>query len=162
MHTILFVCTANQFRSPIAAACFSNKLASMEWGEGWVIQSAGTWASPGAPALPVAVAAARKIGISLNGHEASVITPQLISTQDLILVMESEHKETLQNEFPIFSKHIFLLSEVVQNKVENIADPVLSKSDSYIDSATKIQSMVTDGFYRICGKALNIRKHLRN
>ena len=113
MHTILFVCTANQFRSPIAAACFSSKLAGVKWGKGWVIQSAGTWASPGAPALPVAIAAARKIDVSLDGHEASLITPQLISTQDLILVMESEHKESLQNEFPIFAKHIFLLSEAV-------------------------------------------------
>ena len=160
MHTILFVCTANQFRSPIAAACFSSKLANVKWGKGWVIQSAGTWASLGAPALPVAIAAARKIGVSLDGHEASLITPQLISTQDLILVMESEHKESLQNEFPIFSKHIFLLSEIVQNKVENVADPVASEADSYVESAFEIQAMVVNGFYQICWKALNIRKHL--
>jgi len=161
MHTILFVCTANQFRSPIAAACFSKKLASMEWGRGWIIQSAGTWASPGAPALPMAIAAARKIGVSLDGHEARLITPELISTQDLILVMEVGQKEALQNEFSIFSKHIFLLSEVAQNKVENVADPVISKADSYIESATKIQAMVENGFYRICGKALRVGSYRR-
>jgi len=154
MRALLFVCTANQFRSPIAAACFSKKLASVKWGKGWIVQSAGTRASQGASALPVAIAAARKIGVSLEGHEARLITPELISTQDLILVMESEHKEALQNEFSIFSKYIFLLSEVVQNKVENVLDPVLSKSDSYIESASEIQAMIENGFYRICGQAL--------
>ena len=159
MRTILFVCTANQFRSPIAAACFSKKLAGMEWARGWIVQSAGTWASSGKPALPVAMAAARKIGISLEGHEASLITPELISTQDLILVMETDQKEALQNEYSIFSKHIFLLSEVTENKIENVIDPVMNGDDSYIESATAIQKMVENGFYRICGKALKLRMY---
>ncbi len=156
MRTILFVCTANQFRSPIAAACFSKKLASMEWGRGWIVQSAGTWASPGRPALPTAVAAARKIGISLDGHESSVITPELVSAQDLILVMDSEQKDALQSEFSIFSKHIFLLSEVTQNKIDDVVDPVMNRTEGYVESASKIQKMVENGFYRICGKALKV------
>ncbi len=159
MRTILFVCTANQFRSPIAAACFSKKLASMEWARGWIVQSAGTWASPGKPALPVAMGAARKVGISLDGHEASVITPELISTQDLILVMEVDQKEALQNEYSIFSKHIFLLSEVTENKMENVIDPVMNRDDSYIESATRIQNMIENGFYRICGTALKVSEY---
>ena len=156
MPSILFVCTANQFRSPIAAACFSKKLDSMNWKGEWIIQSAGTWASPGKPALPVAIAAARKVGLSLDGHETRSITPKLVSTQDLIMVMEAGQKEALQNEFSIFSKHIFLLSEVVQNKIENVVDPVTSGVDSYPEAATKIHAMVENGFYRICGKAINI------
>jgi protein-tyrosine phosphatase len=154
MPAILFVCTANQFRSPIAAACFSKKLTSLQWKGDWIIQSAGTWASPGVPALPVAIIAARKIGISLEGHKARSVTPELVSTQDLILVMESGQKEALQNEFSIFSKRVFLLSEVALNKVEEIADPVMSDTDSYIEAAVKINAMVERGFYRICGKAL--------
>lgn len=154
MPAILFVCTANQFRSPIAAACFSRKLVSQQWKGIWIIQSAGTWTSPGDPALPVAIIAARKIGVSLEGHKSKPVTPELVSTQDLILVMEAGHKEALQNEFSIFSKRIFLLSEVALNKVEEISDPVLSDTDSYIEAAIKINAMVERGFYRICGKAL--------
>ena len=154
MPSILFVCTANQFRSPIAAACFSRKLTSMQWKGDWIVQSAGTWTTPGVPALPVAIVAARKIGVSLDGHKARPITPELVSTQDLILVMESGQKEALQNEFSIFSKRVFLLSEVAQNKIEEIADPVVSDADSYIEAAIKINDMIEIGFYRICGKAL--------
>jgi protein-tyrosine phosphatase len=154
MPAILFVCTANQFRSPIAAACFSRKLASLQWKGNWSIQSAGTWASPGVPALPVAIVAARKIGVSLEGHKARSVTPELVSTQDLILVMEAGHKEALQNEFSIFSKRVFLLSEIAQNKVEEISDPVMSDTDSYIEAAIKINDIIERGFYRICGKAV--------
>jgi protein-tyrosine-phosphatase len=154
MPAILFVCTANQFRSPIAAACFSRKLASLQWKGNWIVQSAGTWTSPGVSALPVAIVAARKIGVSLEGHKARSITPELVSTQDLILVMESGHKEALQNEFSIFSRRVFLLSEVALNKAEEISDPVMSGTDSYIEAAIKINDMVEQGFYRICGKAL--------
>ena len=154
MPAILFVCTANQFRSPIAAACFSRKLASLEWKGDWIVQSAGTWASSGAPALPTAIVAARKVGVSLDGHKAQSTTPELVSIQDLILVMESGQKEAIQNEFAIFSKRVFLLSEIVQNKVEEIADPVLSDTDSYIETAIQINTLIENGFYRICGKAL--------
>jgi len=161
MPSILFVCTANQFRSPIAAACFSKKLASKNWEGEWLVKSAGTWASPGAPALPAAIAAARKVGLSLDGHQASEITTELIFAQDLILVMESGHKEALQNEFSLFSKYVFLLSEVVQNIVENVEDPVTSEADSYIESAIRINDMVENGFYRICGKAIKINTHKR-
>ena len=125
MPAILFVCTANQFRSPIAAACFSRKLASLQWKGDWIIQSAGTWISPGVSALPVAIIAARKIGVSLEGHKARSVTPELVSIQDLILVMESGQKEALQNEFSIFGKRVFLLSEVALNKAEEIPDPVM-------------------------------------
>jgi beta-ureidopropionase / N-carbamoyl-L-amino-acid hydrolase len=154
MPAILFVCTANQFRSPIAAACFSKKLASMGWKGEWTVQSAGTWTSPDEPALPAAIVAARKIGVSLDGHETKAITPELVSIQDLILVMESGHKEALQNEFPLFSNRVFLLSEVIQDKIEEIPDPVMSDTDSFIESATQINNMIERGFYRICGKAI--------
>ena len=154
MPAILFVCTANQFRSPLAAACFSRKLSSLNWKGDWIIQSAGTWTLPDIPALPVAMAAARKLGVSLEGHRTRCVTSVLVSTQDLILVMESGQKEALQNEFAIFSKRMFLLSEVVQNQAEDISDPVMSDTDSYIETAIKINNMIERGFYRICGKAL--------
>ena len=159
MPAILFVCTANQFRSPIAAACFSRKLESMKWKGDWIIQSAGTWTSPGAPALPAAIIAARKLGVSLNGHKVKSITPELVSTQNLILVMESGQKEALQNEFPLFANLVFLLSEVAQNKVEEVADPVMSDADSYIETAIQINNIIETGFYRICGHAIKASVH---
>lgn len=131
----------------------------MKWKGDWIIKSAGTWASPGAPALPVAIIAARKLGMSLDGHKVKSITPELVSTQNLILVMESGQKEALQNEFSPFANRVFLLSEVAQNKIEEIADPVMSDADSYIETAFQINNMIETGFYRICGFALKTSVH---
>ena len=154
MPAILFVCTANQFRSPLAAACFSRKLSSLNWKGDWIVQSAGTWTSAGLPVLPVAIVAARKLGVSLEGHRTRLVTSTLVSTQDLILVMETGQKEAMQSEFAIFSKRMFLLSEVAQNKAEDISDPVMSDTESYIETALKINQMIERGFYRICGRAM--------
>ncbi len=154
MRSILFVCTANQFRSPIAAANFSRKLSGMVWGKNWIVRSAGTWAASGSPALPVAIAIARTMSLSLGEHQASAITPKLVSTQDLILVMESEQKESLQNNYPLFRRHIYQLSEIVDNKIEDLVDPVMSRTDNYVEIAAKIAEMAQRGFYKICTKAL--------
>lgn len=162
MPSILFVCKANQFRSPIAAACFSQKLESMHWEGEWNVESAGTWATPGSPALPVTIATARKIDLSLDGHQAQSITPELVFDQDLILTMESGQKEALQNEFSLFSEYIFMLSEVAHNEEEDIKDPVTDEAESFIDSASKINAMIESGFYKICGKALEAIKHKRH
>lgn len=154
MPAILFVCTANQFRSPLAAAFFLRKMSTLGWKDDWIVQSAGTWALPGLPALPMANILAHKFGVSLEGHRTKRVTPMLVSTHDLILVMEAGHKEALQNEFAIFSKRVFLLSEIVFNKAENIPDPVVNDTDGFVEVATQINSMVTQGFYRICGMAM--------
>jgi len=154
MPAILFVCTANQFRSPLAAAFFSRKMSSLGWNEGWLVQSAGTWASPGLPALPMANVAAHKFGVSLDGHRTRRVTSMLVSTQDLILVMEAGQKEALQNEFAIFGKKVFLLTEVILNRAEDIPDPVVNDTENFIDVVTRINDLINHGFYRICGMAM--------
>jgi protein-tyrosine-phosphatase len=154
MPAILFVCTANQFRSPLAAAFFSRKMSSLAWKEDWLVQSAGVWASPGLPALPLANIAAHKLGVSLEGHRTQRVTSMLVSTQDLILVMEAWQKEALQQEFALFSKRVYLLTEAALNRVEDIPDPVVSDTENYIEVVTRINEMIMQGFYRICGMAL--------
>jgi protein-tyrosine-phosphatase len=154
MPAILFVCTANQFRSPLASAFFSQKMSSLNWKGDWLVQSAGTWATPGLPALPIANIAAHKFGASLAEHRTRRVTPLLISTQDLILVMETGQKEALQSEFAVFRKQVFLLTEVVFHKAEDIPDPVMDNTEGFIDVATRINDTIMQGFYRICGMAL--------
>lgn len=154
MPAILFVCTANQFRSPLAAAFFSLKLSSLGWKGDWIVQSAGAWASPGLPALPMANIVAHKFGVTLEGHRTKCVTPMLVSTHDLILVMEAGHKEALQSEFAVFSKRVFLLSEVVLNRAEDIPDPVVNDTDSFVEVAARINALVVQGFYRICAMAM--------
>lgn len=52
MPSVLFACTANRFRSPIAAARFSHCLQNEVDVQDWRVGSAGTWAEPGLPVFP--------------------------------------------------------------------------------------------------------------
>jgi protein-tyrosine phosphatase len=159
MTSILFVCTANQFRSPIAAACFSRKMTELGWKRKWIVSSAGVWTANGKPALPEAEEVARKLGLSLESHRSTVVTPGLISVNDLILVMENGQKEALQNEFSIFRSRIFLLSEVADDSPYDIQDPITEGLDRCMEVGTQIFTLIDKGFYRICNRTMRLRRH---
>lgn len=154
MPAVLFVCTANQFRSPLAAACFARKYESLGWQSDWRVASAGTWALPDSPALPSAVQAAYRLGLSLTAHRSLPISAQLVSVQDLILVMEAGQKEALQTEFSLFRHRVFLLSEVVDGRKEDVPDPATHPDLPPYDIARQVCEMVGRGYYRICAQAL--------
>jgi protein-tyrosine phosphatase len=160
MISVLFICTANQFRSPIAAACFSRKMTELGWKNEWIVSSAGVWTTNGKPALPEAEEVARKLGISLEGHQSTVVTPGLVSINDLILVMEAGQKEALQSEFSVFRSRIFLLSEVADGTPYDIQDPISEGLDRCMEVGTQIYTLIDKGFYRICNQALRQRKYL--
>jgi protein-tyrosine phosphatase len=154
MPSVLFICTANQFRSPLAAACFQHKYQSLGWQSDWWVSSAGTWTQPGNLALPSALQAAHRLGFSLANHRSRPLTAAMVSVQDLILVMESGHKEAIQAEFSIFRNRVFLLSEVVDDRREDIPDPVLHPDVPPFEVASQVCDMVERGFYRICARAI--------
>jgi protein-tyrosine phosphatase len=123
MPAILFICTANQFRSPIAAASFSQKLMSSNLHDTWKVASAGTWATAGLPAHPTAMIAAAPLGLDLSNHQTQEVTPDLISEFDLIVVMENNHKESLELEFPQSVGKIVLLGQIANIPDGEIPDP---------------------------------------
>jgi protein-tyrosine phosphatase len=161
MPSILFVCTANQFRSPIAEACFSKKLREVKWKSDWKIQSAGTWAIPGQPVIDMTRQIGENLKLSLDHHITKSVTTELLLEQDLILVMENGHREALQSEFYVFRPRIFLLSEVVDGTLEDIPDPINESYERCQATAIKLRDMVDRGFYRICAQALRLRRYTR-
>jgi protein-tyrosine-phosphatase len=152
MPAVLFVCTANRFRSPIAAASFQKKLRD-EGIEGWQVGSAGTWTDPGLPPAREAVQTARQLGVSLDGHATCLVNAALLSGYDLILVMEMGHKEALESEFPAVQNRVFLLSEVVDNMLYDIPNPALSAESSPQEIANEVCNLVWKGFRSICSQA---------
>lgn len=152
MPAVLFVCTANRFRSSIAAATFQKKLRDEEI-KGWQVGSAGTWAIPDLPPAPVAVQAARQLGVSLDGHASRLVNEALLSKYDLILVMEMGHKEALESEFPAVQNRVFLLSAVVDGMNYDIPDPALSEGSSSNEIANEVCNLVRKGFHSICSQA---------
>jgi protein-tyrosine-phosphatase len=89
-YNLLFVCTGNSCRSPLAEAIARREIAERGWSH-VAVASAGIAAAPGAPASDGAVQAAREQGIDLSQHRSQPLTPQLINWADLILAMSASH-----------------------------------------------------------------------
>lgn len=89
MKTILFVCTGNTCRSPMAA-CLMNALAQSRGREVQAL-SAGLAPWPGAPASEGAKRAMERRGLSLDGHKAQLVTRQLLHQADLVVGMSQSH-----------------------------------------------------------------------
>jgi protein-tyrosine-phosphatase len=89
---ILFVCTGNICRSPMAAAIARRELARM--GRTDVeVASAGTFALDGHGPSSDAVAIAEEHGLTLDGHYAQQLTRELAADADLVVGMEREHAD---------------------------------------------------------------------
>jgi protein-tyrosine-phosphatase len=87
---ILFVCTGNICRSPLAAAIARRELARTgHLGIG--VGSAGTFALVGSAATGDAIAVAEEHGLGLAGHRARQLTPELAAAAGLVVGMEPEH-----------------------------------------------------------------------
>jgi len=156
MPSVLFVCTGNQFRSPIAAAAFTKKLNDEGGAAGWRVESAGTWAVAGKPPLPEAIRAAAACGLSLEGHTACMVEASILSNSDLILVMEGGQKEAILSEFPNVSKRVFLLSEVAEGVAYDIPDPLAGEEDLSEEITKEVCDLVGKGFRKICELALKL------
>ena len=89
---VLFVCTGNTCRSPMAEG-IASRMAAERGLRDLEFASAGTSAWEGAPASDGAMLVAMERGIDLNLHRAQVLTRALVEGSDLILVMSPHHRE---------------------------------------------------------------------
>lgn len=124
MKRILFVCTGNLYRSPLAEAFFLQRFQNDTVQDGWEVSSAGTWTKPGQPASADLLAAAEKFGLDLRDHKACMVDAELLAAQDLIVVMEAGHKEALSVEFPSVRGRIVLFMELAAGEAVDVPDPM--------------------------------------
>lgn len=149
MPHILFVCTANLYRSPLAAAFFEKKLQSEGCPHDWVVESAGTWTLPGQHVPLDVLRIAASINISLKGHITRQVNLELLARHDLIIVMNRGHREALVFEFPAIQERVHLLSELADQLEYDVIDP--ATCDLKIDEvAAEILKLVYRAYPRIC------------
>jgi protein-tyrosine phosphatase len=149
MPSVLFICTANQYRSPLAALSFSRALLNNRPPGKWVVESAGTWAKAGITPQAFMVKIARELGLQgLENHRSQQVDRKMMDAFDLILVMELGHKEALRSEFLQAQKRVYLLSEVADGESYNIVDPLTPEIDPY-KVAKQIDQLINKGFARI-------------
>lgn len=129
--SFLFICFGNLMRSPIAEAMLKHVLAERGV-EGAVVRSAGLHALNGREAHPWALAVSRELGIPLDQHRAQLLTPELVSSSDLIFAMDFENLAELQTLYPESRNKILLLSRYAEGRQRNreIPDPYFGDMDT--------------------------------
>jgi protein arginine phosphatase len=93
-YNLLFVCTGNTCRSPMAAAIARAGLERRGW-QHVEVRSAGTAAAAGSPASAQAVDVSGEHGLDLAHHASQPLTGELVDWADLILVMGPAHLRTV-------------------------------------------------------------------
>ena len=119
MPSILVLCHANQFRSVVSEYALRARLDASTW----TVGSAGMWAEAGLPA--VRGLAAWSGLAEIESHRSRPVSADLLSTADLVLVMELSQREALSLEFPDSANRIYLLSEMSARMAYDIPDPAL-------------------------------------
>ena len=161
MPSILFVCLANRFRSPLAAAYFSHCLEQVADRERWSVSSAGTWTEAGLPADNRAIRAASGWGLEIKDHRSRQVDASILAQSNLILVMEASQKEALQVEFHKERSKIFLLSEMVDGTLTDVPDPFGPEGVPYQEIIIELFDLIKRGFDKIYNLALDSHNSIR-
>jgi protein-tyrosine-phosphatase len=139
---ILFVCTGNICRSPMAEVILRARLGEKS---GWKVASAGVAAINGEPASEEAVEVCRELHLDLRKHGSQPVTRELLEQSRWVVVMTRMHQEILARRFPEFHARIRTLKSFGFSKdFEDIPDPIGSSHDVYRTVRDAIDSAISD------------------
>jgi protein-tyrosine phosphatase len=126
---ILFVCTGNTCRSPLAVAALGAELAGEDLVE---LGSAGTAAVAGQPASDGAVRVAAADGFDISAHRSRALTPELARSADLIFVMSTAHRAAVEA-MGVPREQVHLMSEWPEPGEPELPvfDPFGASSEAY-------------------------------
>jgi RpiB/LacA/LacB family sugar-phosphate isomerase len=139
MKTILFICTGNVCRSPMAEALFRRAAA----GRGaFRTLSAGLGAMDGQPPTAHSVEAMRKLGVDISEQRSRMLTADLVRQADYIFGMTHNHVDTVALLYPPAAEKTFLLREfddTLESFEKDIGDPIGSSYEVYEDCRDQIE-----------------------
>jgi len=150
MPSVLFVCTANRIRSPLAEHLFRRQLeAGVHDSAAWRVASAGTWTKPGLPAMPLAQQAAAELGLDLSTHRSQPIDDIALEDYGLIITMEQGQQEAIRFEFFAVGARVQVLAQLAHDLVYDVADPVGRPLAAYRTTAREIEQLLNAAQSRI-------------
>ena len=130
---MLFICTGNTCRSPIAEGIFNKQ--AKEKGIDWRAASCGLSAAGGQPAARNAVLVLNEYGIDLSGHRSRQVNEQMLQSVDMIFCVTRRHMDLLAATYPDMKYKMAVLSE-------EIPDPYGGDIEIYSKTAEIMQKAI--------------------
>ena len=140
MKSVLFVCTGNICRSPIAEGLFRRLLGNRKDIE---VASAGVHAVRGQPPSLYAVQVCEEEGVDISGLRSQPLTAALVDRATHIFAMTGAHLETIEMLFPQGAEKSFLLREFEQPGTtvwRDLPDPIGLGREVYEDCARIVKN----------------------
>jgi protein-tyrosine-phosphatase len=137
-YNLLFVCSGNTCRSPLARTIMQALLHERGWAHVRV-DSAGTAAVDGAPAADHAIAVAAAEGLDLSAHRSQELTPELLDWADLVLVMTLTQLEAVARRGG--AGKVALITDFIDGPGcgEAVVDPFGGDLDAYRETWAQLQ-----------------------
>lgn len=140
IRSVLMVCEGNICRSPLAAALLAREMPELE------VTSAGTHALVGWPADPHAVELMRERDIDLSDHSARTLSPHLMRSHDLVLVMTLAQRKELLARHPFSRGRVYRL---LHDEQGDVVDPYRQDLTAFRSSLVQIERGVFSWLHRL-------------
>ncbi len=139
MKKVIFVCTENTCRSPIAEGLFRKVVAEKDIQ--LEILSAGIFAKAGQAASKEAVQVSLEKGIDISKHQAITLDHEIMAAADLIITMTDKQKQLVESICPEYVDKMYTLKEFNGKELKelNITDPFGGDMMAYRNCANELE-----------------------
>lgn len=151
VEKVLFICTANICRSPMAEAILD--ALAKDGGLSFQVESAGTAALVGKPMAPNAVVALEELGIHHEDHQARQVDRAMLAEAELVLAMGPQHVTALRRLCDGLACEIYTLPEYATgvSSDETISDPYGLTISAYRSSVRQLLRYIEQTVNRLNG-----------